>query len=419
MNAPSRPPSWYRLLDRQARDAFRSAYSGFVIDAMNVQLYAFVLPALLALWHLSTSQAGILASAALLSGSIGGWLAGALSDRIGRIRILRVSILLLAFSTLLCGLARNYEQLLAARLAQGFGFGAEWAVGIVFMSEIAPSAARGRILGTLQSAWGVGWALAAGSTALALTWLPPEPGWRVSFALTLIPALLIFPLRLRLKDAPIFHQSAARQRWHGIFARGLRFDTLKGSLLATGAHGGYWAIATWWPTMLRLERGLSPARAGLHMAALVGGSLGGYGLGAWLNDRIGRRATLASFTLGGLAIVLAITQLPLSDGQLLALTPLLGLFTLGIFSTVGPVLTEIYPTALRGSGLGFCYNMGRALAGLTPLAIGSSMATLGFRHAIGLYVAGAYLIVLLAIALLKETKGVDFASSDVTGSLPA
>jgi hypothetical protein len=89
---------------------------------------------------------------------------------------------------------------------------------------------------------------------------------------------------------------------------------------------------------------------------------------------------------------------------------MLGLFTLGIFSTVGPVLTEIYPTPLRGSGLGFCYNVGRALAGITPLAIGSSMATLGFRHAIGLYVAGAYLIVLLAVVLLRETRGVDFSA---------
>jgi MFS family permease len=131
---------------------------------------------------------------------------------------------------------------------------------------------RGRLLGTLQSAWSVGWALAAGSTTLALTWLPPDPGWRVSFALTLIPALMIFPLRLRLSDAPIFQQSATQHRWHGIFARGLRLDTLKGSLLATGAHGGYWAIATWWPTMLRLERGLPRAdraaygRAGRRLA---------------------------------------------------------------------------------------------------------------------------------------------------------
>jgi len=410
--------SSHRLLDKDGRAAFRSTYSGFVIDAMNVQLYAFVLPTLLALWRLTPSRAGLLASVALLAGSVGGWLAGALSDRIGRIRILRVSILWLAISTLLCGLAQNYQHMLAARLVQGFGFGAEWAVGIVYMSEIAPSAARGRILGTLQSAWGVGWALAAGATALTLTWLPPEPGWRISFGLTLVPALLIFPLRLRLSDAPIFHQSAARQSWHGIFARGLRFDTLKGSLLATGAHGGYWAIATWWPTMLRLERGLSPAQTGLYMAALVGGSLGGYGLGAWLNDRAGRRATLATFTLGGLVTVLAITQLPLSDLQLLALTPLLGLFTLGIFSTVGPVLTEIYPTPLRGSGLGFCYNMGRALAGMTPLAIGSSMATLGFRHAIGLYVAGSYLIVLLAVALLRETKGIDFTARQTATLTP-
>lgn len=405
-------PVWYRSLDATGRRAFWSSYSGLTIDAMNVQLYAFILPTLLAFWGLTPSGAGLLASAALISGAIGGWLAGSLSDRIGRIRVLRVTIIWVAASTLLCGFARDYDELLLARLIQGIGFGAEWAVGVVFMSEIAPSATRGRVLGTLQSAWAVGWGLAAATTGIAIALLPPDIGWRVVFFVALLPALLLFLVRKTMNESPAFAAERKRQAWHGIFSRDVWPSTLKGSMLATGMHGGYWAIATWWPTMLRVERGLTAADTGLHTAALIGGSLLGYALGAWLSDYAGRRATLSAFALGGIVIVLAATQFQLSATALLALTPVLGLFALGLYSTVGPALTELYPTSLRGSGLGFCYNVGRGLAGITPVAVGGSVASLGFSQAIGLYVAGSYALVLIATALMRETRGIDLLTTE-------
>ncbi|PTQ10261.1 MFS transporter [Sphingomonas oleivorans] len=405
------PPTWYRSLGKKGCTAFWSSYSGFSIDAMNVQIYAFVLPALLALWELTPSAAGLLASAALISGSAGGWLAGSLSDRIGRIRVLRVSILWLAVSTTFCGFARSYDELLIARLIQGFGFGAEWAVGVVFMSEIAQAATRGRVLGTLQSAWAAGWALAAAITSVSLALLPPDTGWRIAFFVGLLPALVLFRVRSGMDDTPVFDAAGSRQAWHRIFSREVRGNTVKGSLLATGTHGGYWAIATWWPTMLRLERGMSALETTVHMATLIGGSFLGYVLGAWLSDHAGRRATLGGFAFAGIVVVLAATQLRLSDAVLLALSPVLGLFALGIYSAVGPVLTELYPTSLRGSGMGFCYNIGRGLAGVTPLAVGGSIAALGYAQAIGLYVAASYGAVLFATALLQETRGIDLVAS--------
>jgi len=405
-------PVWYQSLDGTGRRAFWSSYAGFTIDAMNVQLYAFILPTLLVLWGLTPSSAGLVASAALVSGAVGGWLAGSLSDRIGRIRVLRFTILWVAASTLLCGLARDYDELLLARLIQGIGFGAEWAVGVVFMSEIAPSATRGRILGTLQSAWAAGWGVAAATTAIAIALLPPEIGWRVVFFVALLPALALLLVRKSMKDSPAFAAAGKRQSWHKIFSRDVWPSTVKGSMLATGMHGGYWAIATWWPTMLRVERGMAAAETGLHTAALIGGSLLGYALGAWLTDFAGRRLTLGAFAFAGIVTVLAATQFQLSATALLALTPILGLFALGIYSTVGPVLTELYPTSLRGSGLGFCYNVGRGLAGITPIAVGGSIGTLGFSQAIGLYVAGSYAMVLIVTAQLRETRGIDLLTSD-------
>ncbi|MBW4657030.1 MAG: MFS transporter [Kaiparowitsia implicata GSE-PSE-MK54-09C] len=403
-------PEWYRSLDAQGRTAFWSSYAGLSVDAMSVQLYAFVLPILLGVWGLSTTGAGLLASSALLTGAIGGWLAGSLSDRFGRIRVLRLSIVWVVVATMLCGLARNYNELLLARLLQGIGFGAEWAVGVVFMSEFSRDATRGRTLGTLQSAWASGWGLAAATTAVAVATLPVDIGWRVVFFVGVAPAIILFRRRLAMSDSPAFAATTERRSWHGIFAQGIRLNTFKGCLLATGMHGGYWAIATWWPTMLLLERGLPASEVWLHTAVMILGSFAGYAMGAWASDRIGRRATLAGFALGGMATVIILTQLPLPTAFLLALTPLLGLFALGVYSAVGPVLTELYPTALRGSGLGFCYNVGRGLAGATPLAVGGAIASLGFSRAIGLYVAISYGMVFIAAWALRETRGISLTT---------
>lgn len=400
-------PRWYRDLDPNGRRAFRSTYAGFSINAMNVQLYSFVLPLLLTLWRLSPSVGGLLATATLVASAVGGWLAGLFSDRLGRVRVLRATILWMALSTMACGLAQNYAQLLVARVIQGMSFGAEWAVGAVFMGEIAAAATRGRLVGTAQSAWAIGWGLAAASSTLALALLPPEPGWRAAFFLSLPVAGAIFLVRNRLQESATFLASPGADDWHRIFAAPMLGNTLRGSLLAIGTHGGYWALATWWPTMLKLERGMTTATAATHMAMLVGGSLVGYALGATLSDRIGRRATLALFAAGAIATVLVATELPLSDAALFVLGAPLGLFAMGLYSAIGPVLNELYPTRLRGSGLGFCYNVGRGVAGLTPFAVGGSIAANGIAHSIGIYVSGAYVLVLLAVLVLRETKGME------------
>jgi MFS family permease len=363
---------------------------------------------LLTLWHLSPSAGGLLATVTLISSSAGGWLAGLLSDRLGRVRLLQITILWMAASTTLCGLAQNYQQLLVARALQGLGFGAEWAVGAVFMGEIATAATRGRLVGTAQSAWAIGWGLATASSTIAVALLPDDLGWRATFFVSLPASAAIFFGRTRLRESATFLASTGADAWHRIFSSELRGNTARGCLLAVGTHGGYWALATWWPTMLRLERGMTTAEAATNMAVLVGGSLAGYMLGASLADRIGRRVTLALFALGGIGTVLIATELPVSGTMLLALGAPLGLFATGLYSTIGPVLNELYPTRLRGSGLGFCYNVGRGVAGITPFAVGGSIAAFGIAHSVGIYVSAAYALVLLAAALLRETKGLEF-----------
>jgi MFS family permease len=397
-------PQWYRTLDCDARRAFWSSFAGFSLDAMDIQLYAFVLPVLLALWGLSHAEAGLLATVALVSSAAGGWIGGLLADRFGRVRLLRITILWFAVSTCLCGLATDFNHLLVARALQGLGFGAEVAVTAVFIAEVAAPRLRGRMVGMVQSGWAVGWGLAAAISTIVLSLFPPGLGWRVIFVVGLLPAILIFVFRGRLKEPEAFLRSTRRAPWHAIFSGPIRIHTVMGSVLATGVHGGYWAIATWWPVMLSSELGLSILDSGPYLAALIGGSFCGYVVGSWLGDIVGRRATLAVFALGGIVLALAYSELAVSATTLLLMSLPIGFVATGMFSVIGSLLSELYPTELRGSGLGFCYNFGRGMAGVGAALIGASAERVGVGHALGLFVACAYGLVLLAALMLPETR---------------
>jgi MFS family permease len=398
-------PQWYRALDNNSGRAFWTSFGGFALDSLDIQLYAFVLPVLLTVWKLSHAEAGFLVTAALASSAVGGWIAGLLADRFGRVRILKFTILWFAISTCLCGLAQSFDQLLMARILQGLGFGGEIAIGAVFVGEVAPARLRGRMVGFAQSGWAIGWGVAAIVSLSVFSLFPPEIGWRVVFFIGLLPAVLLFIFRNKLKEPTLFRRPDRPVPWSGIFSRPLLGSTIKGSLLAAGMHSGYWAIATWWPTMLLADRGLSMIDSGPYLAAMIAGSFFGYIVGAWIGDRVGRRYTLMLFSLGGIALALTYPQISASGPSFILLSFPLGFVATGMFGIISSILIELYPTELRGSGLGFCYNFGRGIAGFAPALIGTGAALLGVGYAIALLVIAAYGLVLLTALFLPETQG--------------
>src|SRR5207237_944258 len=111
------------------------------------QFYSFVIPSLIAGWHLSKAEAGTLQTTTLLASALGGWLAGLIADRVGRVRTLQITILWFALFTGLCGLAQSYGQLLAARALMGLGFGGDWAAGAVVMGEVNAARHRRKAVG--------------------------------------------------------------------------------------------------------------------------------------------------------------------------------------------------------------------------------------------------------------------------------
>src|ERR1700722_8446243 len=117
---------WLRDLTERERRTMIACFGGWSLDALDVQIFSFVIPSLLTIWGISTAEAGGLATITLLVSAFGGWIAGALADRIGRVRVLQIAILWYALFTFLCGFAQNFNQLFALRAFQGFGFRRGW-----------------------------------------------------------------------------------------------------------------------------------------------------------------------------------------------------------------------------------------------------------------------------------------------------
>jgi MFS family permease len=401
---------WYRGLDREGRRTFWACFGGYALDAMDVQIYSFVVPVLIGLWAMTNTQAGLLATVTLILSAVGGWLAGLLADRIGRVRTLQITIVWFAVFTFLSGFTNSFQQLLVTRGMQGLGFGGEWAAGSVLMGEVIAARHRGKAVGTVQSSWAVGWGIAALAATASSLLLPKEYAWRVLFFLGLLPAFSIFAIRRLVPEPEVYVKAKAHPSLLAIFAPGFLSITLRGCLLALGAQGGYYAITTWLPTFLRTERHLSVLGTGSYLGVIIAGSFCGYIVSAYLNDSLGRRKTFLTFAIGSMCVVLGYTQVPISNGLMLVLGFPLGFFASGIFSGMGAVFTELYPTELRGSGQGFCYNFGRGLAALFPALVGAASVRLGLGVAVGVFAGGAYALVVLAALMLPETRGQELQS---------
>jgi len=406
------PTAWYRELQASEKRTFWACFGGWALDAMDVQIFSFAIPAIVAAFHLTNADAGLIGTVTLLTSAFGGWFAGALSDRFGRVRTLQITIVWFAFFTFLCGFAQSYGQLFAFRALMGLGFGGEWAAGAVLMGEVIRAEHRGKAVGSVQSGWAIGWAIAALMATLLFSAFPQETAWRVLFWIGLLPAALVFFVRRLVPEPEVFTATKDNLTAKGtaanfleIFSPSLLKTTILTSILATGAQGGYYAIATWLPTFLRTERKLTVLGTGGYLAVIIVGSFIGYLVSAYLTDRIGRRANFILFAVCSLLTVVIYTQLAITDSMMLILGFPLGFFASGIFSGMGAFLTENFPTRVRGSGQGFAYNFGRGIAALNPFFVGLVSASLPLGQSIGVFAGIAYGIVVIAAVLLPETKG--------------
>jgi MFS family permease len=403
---------WLSRTTPSERRTLLAGFAGYGLDGFDAMIYTFVIPTLLSAWSMTKGQAGDIATGLLVTSAVGGWGAGVLADRFGRVRILQLTVLWFAVFTCLSGFTQSYGQLLFVRAMQGFGFGGEWAVGSVLVAETIDARYRGRATGLVQSSWSVGWALAALAYWAVYALVPAELGWRILFWMGILPALLIVYIRRKVQESSVYTRSrelesagAGAANFLHIFRPPLLRTTVLASLMSAGMLAAYYSVTTWLPTYLATERHLSVTGTTGYLLVVIAGSFVGYLTSAWMSDALGRRRCFVLFAVGGMLLVLAYTRLPITDGEMLLLGFPLGFVVLGIFAGMGAFLAELYPCAVRGSGQGFSYSMGRALGGACPAIIGHWSAHWTLAGSIGVTTAAAYGLVIAAAWALPETKG--------------
>ena len=403
------------------------AWLGWVFDSMDATIYALVMhPALHDLLRtpgagpVSTDvigwYGGIIFSIFLIGWAFGGVLFGVVADNFGRTKTLVFTILIYAVFTGMAALSRTWWELALFRFLTALGIGGEWAAGASLVAEVFPEEKRAQAAGLLQSAWAAGFLVAA---IIAL--LLRDHGWRPVFVVGIAPAVVALLVRLWVKEPERWINARAeerqshtrgRRRLAELFAPGLGRSTVVGSGLAFVAVFGLWGATNWTPTLIRALpdlRDLSPseltARVSYATMVLNIGAVFGYLSFAPLADRLGRRPVFALMCVGSLLMLPVTFLTPRSYVHVLLLLPLLGFFNNGIFSGFPIYLPELYPTRIRATGAGFCFNVGRVLASTGPFLTGCLVTALGSFGRAASAVAVVYVVGLLILPFAPETRG--------------
>jgi MFS family permease len=400
--------SWFAALGVKGRTAFRAAFAGYMLDAFDLIVLTLSLSAIGTTFSVGTGATGALSTVTLSASAIGGILGGVLADRIGRARTLMLTVAVYSVFTFLSGLASSYGMLMVFRVFQGIGFGGEWGVGAVLVAELVRPESRGKARGWIQSSWAVGWAIAVVAYLITFSVFAETTAWRVLMCLGILPGLLIVYIRRRVEDPEIHQQSrarAARASLGTILSGPLLRTTVFASILATGIQGGYYAMFTWIPTYLKTSRDLSVVGTSGYLFVVIAGSFLGYLTAGFVHDRIGRKRAFALFAAAAGASLVLYFLIPKGANTVLIWVGFpLGFFASGCFSGFGSYLSELFPTHVRGTGGGFCYNVGRGIGALFPLVIGVLADAVGLGGAVAFGVFG-YVLAIAALFGLPETHG--------------
>jgi MFS family permease len=458
-NLARRP--WYAGVTRYQWLVLLIASLGWIFDIFEGQIFvASMEEAMKALTPTDTPKGTRDAYAAwsmavfLLGGAVGGVFFGKLSDRIGRTTTMIITILVYSLFTCVTAFAQTWWQLAALRFLVALGVGGEWAVASAMVAEVFPERARAWSGGLFHASSVLGTYLATAAGVLVVN--NPELGWRWAFAIGALPALLTLLIRWRLREPEKWveaRQAAAldQQRRTGrildLFSHEHVRATLVGVSLAAVGLATFWGAHIYGKNVLsnHTRRTLlevhkvpdsAPEAAKQEVYALhakdiknvdmlgmflvtTGGGLGLVCFGP-LCERIGRRGAFLFFHVGGLAAALALFQL-LYSAQfwiICVALPVFGFLTLGMHAGYAIYFPELYPTRLRGTGAGFCFNVGRIIA--APILFGSGWALSGVDtvlfdrriqfSAVPLPTTASALSLLFLLALLvlifaPETKG--------------
>ena len=406
---------------------------GWMFDAMDTGLIAFILTSMAEEWNMSPSEKGWVVSIGFIGMAIGAVCSGALADRIGRRTVFAITLVTYSIATALCAFAPNLTWLLVFRFIVGLGLGGQLPVAVTLVSEYIPAHVRGRFIVLLESFWGLGWLVAA----LVSYFVIPSYGWHMAFLMGGLPALYVFMIlkkvpesvpylihRGRIEEAhalvqrlerecgvevietievkPVAEKKTIsfRQLWQGPFAR----RTLMLWLIWFGIVYSYYGIFTWLPSLL-VKQGYSIVQSFEYVLIMILAQLPGYMVAAWLVEKWGRKATLASF-IGMCAVAAYFFGQASTVNMIMFWGCLMSFFNLGAWGVLYTYTPEQYPTNIRAFGSGWASAVGRMGGIVAPLVVTHMMVmNNGFSQVFIMFTAVLLGVALVILILGEETKG--------------
>jgi MFS transporter, putative metabolite:H+ symporter len=411
---------------------------GYTFDALDSAVIAFVLPVLRTSWSLTDIQIGFVGSGTYVGYLFGAMLAGLVGDWKGRRPVMLWALVLYCVASLASATASGWHLFVVCRVIAGVGAGAEGAIVAPFLSEFVSRTYRGRFTASLAGFYSFGY---VGAALLGYFLVPLGPeGWRYVLALTAAPILMLLWWRRALPESPRWLQSVGRfeeadrvvveieasarrsgyllaepekQRPVPMLGRGNSFAGKIAMLWVPGLRKitamtwiiwasitfSYYAFFTWIPTLL-VRSGMTIARSFSYSLAIYISTVPGYFSAAWLIERIGRQATIASYMVLGAISAIGLS-LSHADASVMVAGCCLSFFMNGTYAGIYAYTPELFPTELRATGTGMASSIGRIGAIVSPVAVGWLYPRLGFAG-----VFGATTLVLLAGAVAVMVMGI-------------
>ncbi|MDT7551889.1 MAG: hypothetical protein QOI16_425, partial [Pseudonocardiales bacterium] len=393
-----------------------SAFLAWMFDSIALNVFTLILtPSMADLLHTTNRAAivgtgGLIVAIKLVAWGIGGTLFGVLTDRFGRARIMLVTIVIYAVFTGLSAVAQDWVQLAIFQAIAGLGIGGEWSAGAALLAESLPERLRPRLMIIMQLAFSVGYFFAA-----VVNLAVGAASWRWVLVWCAVPALLVIVLRLFVKEPEQWVRVQQRSgqalgSLRRLFEPDLRRRTLGGFFSAAALMVGSFAATTFVPSWIASLSAGGPAVAAQNASyfamLLNGGAIVGYIVLIWLTaSRLGRRGSYFVFCLGSLITAVLMFSLARSVGAILWVAPIAGFFMLGGFGVFAVWLPELFPTAVRATGQGFCFNFARVITGVGTLTTGVLVGSLGSFPMAGLIVSLVFAVGLFTIWIGPETRG--------------
>jgi MFS family permease len=419
MSGPSpRLPRWYAEVGAYEWLMLAIASAGWFFDVFEGQIFNLtsgqLLPEVLGcapdapsvlLWK------DRLLAVFLVGGTIGGVLFGTLADRLGRKSMMSATILCYSIFSGLTYFATSLWQVAALRFLVALGVGGEWAVAATLVAEVFPASARARASGIFQA------------TSILGTWMAALAGiavgaqWRYAYVLGILPALLVLWVRAKVEEPARWREARSIDQQMGSFRElfgNARWAShaIFGLLLAAVGLATFWGVTIAGQDLMQhllvhsgIENAVASQRAkfAYGIVETAGGGLGLLAFGP-LAEWLGRRGAFALMLTLAFLIVPFTCYLPQTEMQLLCVLPFFGFFTLGIHSGFAIYFPELFPSRLRATGSGICFNGGR-LAAAPMLWLSGDLKTTLSLHGAVTAVATLFLLGLVLLLFLPETKG--------------